>query len=116
MATITDDLDRADSTTVFGADLTWTQVSGTWGTFSNEGYKVSTAGTQQGARAESALASADHYAQVVITALGDGRASLSVDTTPTAWSSISEPPHERPTRSTGSSRLRIERCSAGQDS
>lgn len=64
--TITENFDRADSTSVMGNNLTWTQVTGTWGTTSNKGYKVSTNKVTEWARAESDLSSADHYAQVLI--------------------------------------------------
>jgi len=66
--TITENFDRADSTTVMGNNLTWTQVTGTWGTTSNKGYKVNTNAIIEAARAESALSSADHYAQVAVGA------------------------------------------------
>ena len=64
--TITEDFVRADSTSVMGHNLTWTQVTGTWGTTSNKGYKVATNSAIETARAESDLSSADHYAQVLM--------------------------------------------------
>lgn len=76
MSAITEDFTRADSGTQIGHLLTWTQVSGVWGTFSNTAYKASTDGSYHAARAESALASNDQYAQVVVAnnadALGAG--------------------------------------------
>lgn len=64
--TITESFTRADSTSVMGNDLSWTQVAGSWGTSSNKGYKVATNGVTQAARADSDLSSADHYVQCVI--------------------------------------------------
>lgn len=64
--TITESFDRADSGTVMGNDLSWTQVAGTWGTASNKGYKAATGSIIEGARADSDLSSDDHYSQVVV--------------------------------------------------
>lgn len=64
MATITESFNKADSTTL-GPDLTWTEIQGDLQVVSNRVRCVST-GTGCGARADSDLASADHYAQVAI--------------------------------------------------
>ena len=69
--TINENFTRADSASAIGNHLSWTQVSGTWGTFSNTAYKVSTASVIESARADSDLSSSDHYAQVVV-ANGNG--------------------------------------------
>lgn len=75
--TITENFTRSDSTTQIGNVLTWTQVSGTWGTFSNAAYKASTANVNHVARAESDLSSSDHYAQVVVSPTGSGSSATS---------------------------------------
>lgn len=64
MATITESFNKADSTTL-GPDLTWTEIQGDLQVVSNRVRCVST-GTGSAARADSDLASADHYAQVAI--------------------------------------------------
>ena len=65
MTTITESFNQTDSTTL-GPDLSWTELSGTWETKSNAVAK--TVGTNQydRARADSDLASSDHYSQVVM--------------------------------------------------
>ena len=57
----------------FGGDLSWTEVDGDWDNVSDEGalYTIGIApsGGAADARADSDLSSADHYAQVALTAL-----------------------------------------------
>lgn len=68
MATITDNFNRADSTTSLGSSSegwSWTAVGGTWGINTNRAYLVATGGSNS-ARAESDLSSTDHYAQMVL--------------------------------------------------
>ena len=50
--------------------MTWAQVHGVWGTYTNYGYLAS--GSSGSARAEHDLSSADHYVQVVVTPGGFG--------------------------------------------
>lgn len=61
---ITESFDQGDSTTV-GPDLTWTEIVGDFETVSNRLYAVSGSG-EHGIRAESNLATDDHYAQAEI--------------------------------------------------
>lgn len=68
--TYTESFDRADSTTVMGVDLTWNQVSGTWGTYTNGGYKVASEVTNNFARAEHDVSSSDHYAEFTSLSFG----------------------------------------------
>lgn len=62
--TYTEAFTRADSTSVMGNDLTWTQVAGTFGTYSNTGFLNTDSVTYNLARAEHDLSSADHYSQL----------------------------------------------------
>lgn len=66
---ITEDFNCADSTTI-NCDLTWTELNGNLELFSNTVRNVGTAGNHTiRARAESALATDDHYAEITVTAL-----------------------------------------------
>lgn len=65
-STITESFNTTDSTTL-GPDLTWTELSGDWTVAGNQAVCVGS-GTSL-ARADSDLATADHYAQAVMTAL-----------------------------------------------
>lgn len=70
-ATITESFNQTDSTTL-GPDLSWTETSGDFETASNQARPVSTANAFAEARAESDLASADHYVQAVLSRGGSG--------------------------------------------
>lgn len=72
--TIIDDLNRADGDTI-GNQLSWTEVLGDFDTASNQVVKSATANTVEHARAESALSSDDHYAQVLRVAAPGGNYS-----------------------------------------
>jgi hypothetical protein len=65
--TYTEDFTRANSSSQVGNLLTWAQQSGTWGTFSNAAYKVSSGSIKEGCRAQHDLSSADHSAQVTVS-------------------------------------------------
>lgn len=64
MATITESFNKADSTTL-GPDLTWTEISGDCQVVSNRARGVNT-GTGNAARADSDLASTNHYVQAAM--------------------------------------------------
>lgn len=72
--TITESFNQANSGTL-GPDLSWTELQGLWETFNNE---VSIPGVNevQLARADTDLSSADHYGQLIVTALGGGTSRL----------------------------------------
>ncbi len=70
--TITESFNKADDG--LGPDLTWTAVAGTWGVTSNQADYRSTQAVGY-ARAESDLATDDHYAQAVVTHSGGVSAS-----------------------------------------
>jgi len=65
---ILESFNQGDSTTL-GPDLSWTEVRENWSTVSNEVTHTAGANVRTSARAESALSSDDHYAQLIITAL-----------------------------------------------
>jgi len=62
--TITDDFTRADGDTI-GNQLSWTEVGCDWDTVGNLASKTATNSVVEHARAESALSSDDHYAQIL---------------------------------------------------
>lgn len=66
--TITDSFTTADSGTL-GGDLTWAEVEGDWAIVSNQA-QVAATGAVCSARAESDLATDNHYAQVTVADLG----------------------------------------------
>jgi len=70
--TITESFNTCDSDTL-GTDLTWTEVVGDWDNSSNTALDNTACGTDNAsARAESALSSANHFAQIIATTLGSG--------------------------------------------
>lgn len=70
MATITDDFNRADANPVSAGSFSWTMVVGAAQILSNVIRGI--AGTTCHARAESSLATANHYAQAAFQNLGGG--------------------------------------------
>ena len=77
-ATITEDWNCADSASLT-CDLTWTEIVGTsWGIVSNAA-KISGNVTENVARADSDLASDDHYAQATISSFTNGASPLDGD-------------------------------------
>ena len=68
--TLTESFNKADSSTL-GPDQTWTEVNGDSSVVSNEVNSVTNDGSYgSSARAEADLASADHYCQMAVTAIG----------------------------------------------
>lgn len=59
------------SSATLGGDLVWTETQGTWANVSGVAQLQTTGGVED-ARAESALSTDDHYAQLAVTALGTG--------------------------------------------
>lgn len=68
--TLTESFNKADAITL-GPDQTWTEFAGEdqWEVFSNQARLPTTAGSDNSARVDADLASADHYCQASITTL-----------------------------------------------
>lgn len=75
-ATITESFNKAD-TDILGPDLTWTELIGDIDVVANAA-QFQTLGGSSNARADSALASADHYAQFDVIAISGSSASTMV--------------------------------------
>jgi hypothetical protein len=72
--TITDNFNRANSSTLGGPSWTWTEVNGNWEILSNQLHGEESVASQ--ARAESDLSSADHYAQIAVKDTSNGSETL----------------------------------------
>ena len=68
-SSISESFNQADNT-ILGPDLSWTEVSGSWSTISNQAALGTTSGTAlHSARAGTTLATVDQYGQVTVVAL-----------------------------------------------